>query len=96
MAEMFAITLRCRDDAIDTFRQVLAEVAEPSREEAGNCCFAVAQSAEEPSVFLVVEAYTDSEAYQAHLRTDWFKRVERELFPLLEDRQVSVYRTLGD
>lgn len=94
MAYMLAITLQSRPGSADTFRSVLADITPPSRAEAGNIRFEVARSVDDENTFFVLESYIDEAAYQAHLQTAAFARVEQELFPLLEDRDVRTYATL--
>lgn len=96
MAYMLAITLRSQDGSADTFCRVLADITPQSRAEPGNVRFEVARSVQDANTFLVVESYVDEAAYQAHLETPAFRRVERELFPLLEDRDAQTYATLVD
>jgi quinol monooxygenase YgiN len=94
MAQAFAITLRCRAGEAETFRRVLAEITEPSRSEEGNIVFQTHQSPDDENLFFVYESYRDLGAYQAHLATPAFKRVEQELFPLLDDREVVNLSTI--
>ena len=96
MAYLMAIRLRCRDGAAGTFADVLADITPASRAEPGNVRFEVAQSVDDPNTFVVVESYVDEAAYRAHLQTPGFERVERELFPLLEDREAHTCTTLAD
>jgi autoinducer 2-degrading protein len=94
MAYALAITLRSQDGEAETFRRVLAEITGPSREEEGNLVFETHQSPDDENAFFVYESYTDAAAYDVHLATPMFKRVETELFPLLADRNVQIYDTL--
>lgn len=96
MAYSLAITLRCRDGDRETFRRVLAATTAPSRAEPGSVAWQSHQSVQDPNVFFVYESYRDESAYRAHLATPAFKRVEDELFPLLEDREVCSYTTIDD
>ena len=91
MAYSLAITIRCQDGAADTFRRVLAEITPPSRAEAGSLAFVTHESLEEDNVFLVYESYVDQQAYDTHLASPAFKRVEAELFPLVVERDVRAY-----
>jgi|tagenome__1003787_1003787.scaffolds.fasta_scaffold18877776_1 autoinducer 2-degrading protein len=91
MAYTLAITLKCRPGAAETFRRVLGEITSESRDETGNVAFVTHESLEEPDVFLVYESYRDEAAYQAHLATPAFARVEAELFPLVAEREVRAY-----
>jgi quinol monooxygenase YgiN len=94
MAYSLAITLKCQDGEANTFRRVLAEITPPSRAEAGSVAFVTHASLEEDNVFLVYESYVDQGAYEAHLATPAFARVEAELFPLVVERDVRIYESL--
>ncbi|UGS35926.1 putative quinol monooxygenase [Capillimicrobium parvum] len=94
MADAYAITLRCHDGDAARFRRVLAEIAGPSRAEEGNVVFETHQAPDDENAFFVYESYRDEAAYEAHLATPWFKRVEEELFPALADRAVQRYVTI--
>jgi quinol monooxygenase YgiN len=94
VAYSLAITLTCADGAAATFRQVLTEITPPSRAEEGSLAFATHQSPDDENVFFVYESYVDEQAYEAHLATPAFKRVEEELFPLVTEREVREYVTL--
>ena len=90
-----AIALKCQDGAADTLRTVLSEITADSRAEEGSLAFETYKSLEEQNVFLVHESYVDEEAYNAHLGTPAFPRVERELLPLDAERDVRTYRPLA-
>jgi quinol monooxygenase YgiN len=94
MAYALAITLTCQDGEAATFRRVLSEITGPSREEDGNIVFETHQSPDDENVFFVYESYLDEGAYDVHLATPMFKRVETELFPRLADRKVVEYQTI--
>jgi quinol monooxygenase YgiN len=94
MAHAFAITLRCRPGAAETFRRVLGEITPECQAEPGSVAWQAHQSLEDGDVFLVYETYVDEAAYGAHLATAAFKRVEDELFPLLADREVRAYASI--
>jgi quinol monooxygenase YgiN len=95
MAHAFAITLRCRPGAADTFIRVLGEITAECQAEVGSIVWQAHQSLEDGDVFLVYETYVDEAAYAEHLATPAFQRVERELFPLLADREVRAYAAIG-
>jgi quinol monooxygenase YgiN len=91
MPHTLAITLTCRDGAAETFRRTLSEITPPSRDEPGSLAFVTHQSPEDPNMFFVYESYVDEQAYEAHLASPAFKRVEEELFPLVVERDVRTY-----
>jgi quinol monooxygenase YgiN len=94
VAYSLAITLQCQAGAAETFRRVLGEITAGSREEPGGLAFVTHESLEEDNVFLVYESYVDERAYEAHLATPVFKRVEEELFPLVVARDVRTYEPI--
>jgi quinol monooxygenase YgiN len=68
---------------IEALAAVLKELAQGSREEAGNLGFSVHQSASEPARFVTVEQWADAAAVDAHMQSSRVGAVLARLGPLL-------------
>jgi quinol monooxygenase YgiN len=77
-------------------REVLEEMAAPSRAETGNLYYQAHTSPEDPQLFWLYEQYADEDAYGAHMDSEHFTRlVKREAIPeLLENREREFFQTL--
>ncbi|RKD89097.1 putative quinol monooxygenase [Halopiger aswanensis] len=68
-----------RDDALE----LVADLAERSREEDGVVDYRVTTDVEDPNVFRIFERYEDEAAFGAHAETDHFEAFEEALPDLL-------------
>ncbi len=76
--------------------ELLPEMAEKSRAEAGNISYAIYQSETDPNELILHECYVDAEAVEAHRNTDHYQRiVAAEVLPHLELREVTFVRPLS-
>ncbi len=77
--------------------ELLNRHASTSREEPGCLRFDVYRSTTEPARLILIEAYTDESAFEAHRRTEHFQRnIEQTLAPWLLSRQWTRYQRLRD
>jgi Uncharacterized conserved protein len=85
---------RTKPESAEAVRELLARHSTASRAEPGCRRFDAHQDAEEPSRFVLVEAYDDTAAFAAHRETEHFRlNIEQTLAPLLLERE---WRTYGD
>ena len=76
-------------------RDVLEQLAGPSREEPGCRFYQPCQDTEDPRVFLIFEIYDDAAAFEAHGASEHFQEIAvGEAFALLESRERAFYETL--
>jgi quinol monooxygenase YgiN len=90
-----SIVLKVKAGAADDAKSILTEIAGPIRDEPGCALFEVHQKADDENTFYLYEQYADQAAIEEHLATPMFKRVEDELFPLVEDRVYNEYVTVA-
>jgi autoinducer 2-degrading protein len=91
---MFVTTVmvHVKSDHIDDFIEQTLPNHEASITEAGNLRFDILQSQEDPTRFLLYEAYASREAAAAHKETEHYKRWrERVAEWMAEPRQGIVY-----
>ena len=91
---MIVVTARFhvrRDDA-DRWPELVEELTRATRAEAGCLWFDWSRSLDDPTEYVLIEAYENEDAGDAHLRSEAFHRAQRDLPPHLEET-VEVVRT---
>jgi quinol monooxygenase YgiN len=66
----------------DEFPSLIAEFTAATRREPGNICFDWYRSVDDPNMYVLVEAFEDREAGDAHVNSEHFKKAT-ELLPTL-------------
>ena len=95
MAYVVCATWKARSGTEKRIEQILAEMVRHTRQEPGCLMYQPHQSLEDPTVFLLYEQYEDKAAFDAHIASDYFKRlVLGEAVSILESRQRTAYSTL--
>lgn len=81
------------DEIEDTLREVIPVM----REEPGVLLYLPNRSVENPDQFLLYEHYPDQETREGHRDTAHFKEyIEGRIWPLLEERRVTIYDLVND
>jgi quinol monooxygenase YgiN len=62
-----------RPDRSEEWLSLVADFTEATRAEPGNICFEWSRSVDNPNQFVLVEAFRDREAGEAHVNSDHFK-----------------------
>ena len=70
---------RVRPDVADRWPEMSREFTEATRAEEGCLWFDWARSVEDPTEYVLVEAFRDGEAGGAHVRSDHFKKAQEAL-----------------
>ena len=94
---MYAFTahLKVKEDSVETVRDALIALIEPSRAEPGCLVYLPHQVDGEPGSFMVYERYRDEAAYETHRESEHYKRwVGEEIAPNLQDRDRVEYLPL--
>jgi quinol monooxygenase YgiN len=95
MAYVVVVRMTAPDGEHDRAEELIRRLGEASRQEPGVSHYIAHRDPEDPRVFLMYEQYRDKAAFEEHGATDHFKRIALgELFPLLENRERSIYETL--
>ena len=74
-----AAGFHARADAIETMKQVVAEVTAPSLDEKGCQIYHWSQGADDPTLFLLYMEWRDKACFEAHVATPHVKHAEDRL-----------------
>jgi quinol monooxygenase YgiN len=73
--------------------ELLPEMAEKTRSEAGNIFYEVYRSESDPTEFILRERYVDEQAAEAHRNSEHYQQiVAAKIIPHLENREVMVVK----
>jgi quinol monooxygenase YgiN len=72
-----------RPEYSDEWIDRVSEFTEATRREPGNLWFEWSRSVENPNQFVLLEAFLEGDAPARHVNSDHFKKMTRELPPLL-------------
>lgn len=84
------VHVRVKPDAIEAFRAATLANARASRREPGIARFDVVQQADDPTRFVLVEAYRDPAAAAAHKETAHYAVWRDTVAPLMAEPRSSV------
>jgi autoinducer 2-degrading protein len=89
------VMIRVKKENIDDFIQASIPNHESSVQEHGNRRFDLLQSEEDPTQFILYEAYDNKEAASAHKETDHYRIWRETVAPYMQEpRRGIVYRAL--
>jgi quinol monooxygenase YgiN len=74
-----------RPEYADNWPSLMDEFTRATRAEPGNVCFDWYRSVDEPNVYVLVEAFEDGAAGEAHVNSDHFKTAMERLSQFLAD-----------
>jgi quinol monooxygenase YgiN len=95
MAYTLVVRLTAPEGEQDRAEELIRRLGEASRQEPGVVHYITHRDPEDPRVFLIYEQYRDQAAFEEHGQTAHFKELAlAELFPMLENRERSIYETL--
>ena len=69
-----SVTVHVKPESVEQFIEATLDNARNTRKEAGNVRFDVLQAEEEPSRFLLYEAYRSKDDFTAHQQTEHYLR----------------------
>jgi quinol monooxygenase YgiN len=87
MASMILIVVKnaVRPEYADEWVSLMEDFTTATRAEPGNVCFDWYRSVEDPNVYVLVEAFQDGAAGEAHVNSEHFKAAMTRLGQLLAD-----------
>ncbi|MGH7995283.1 MAG: putative quinol monooxygenase [Opitutaceae bacterium] len=89
------VHVRVKPDCVDAFRTATLENARHSLEEAGIARFDVCQQQDDPTRFVLVEAYRSREDHAAHRGTSHYRGWRDTVAGMMaEDRKAHTYTNL--
>ncbi|MFF4792779.1 MULTISPECIES: putative quinol monooxygenase [unclassified Streptomyces] len=86
---------RVRPEYADQWPQIAAEFTAATRAEPGCLWFDWSRSVEDPTEYVLVEAFRDDEAGAAHVQSEHFRAAQRTLPPHLAETPRIVNTTLA-
>ena len=84
------VHVRVKTESIEAFRQATIENARQSVGEPGIARFDVVQQADDPTRFVLVEAYRTAEAPAQHKETAHYQKWRDTVAPMMADLRTSV------
>jgi quinol monooxygenase YgiN len=95
MAYTLVVRMTAPEGEQDRAEELIRRLAEASRQEPGAVHYIPHRDPQDPRVFLIYEQYRDQSAFEEHGQSEHFKEIALgELFPMLENRERSIYETL--
>jgi autoinducer 2-degrading protein len=85
-----SVTVRVKAEAVAAFIAATIPQASHSRREAGTIYYEVVQSEDDPTVFVIFEAYTSPEAFAFHRTAPHCLEWKAAIEPLLKQPRVAV------
>jgi autoinducer 2-degrading protein len=82
--ELMHIQMTVKADCIEAFMRATKSAAEATRAEPGCLRFDVMQSLQDPTIFVLVEAYTSGATKDIHLQSPHFAAWQEEIADLVE------------
>lgn len=87
---MRVVSMRIKPEFVEAFKSSSAEGIEKLLAEPGVVSSALLQKADDPASFLFIEAYTSSETYEEHLKSQCFLDWQEQVASLLDGEIDSV------
>jgi autoinducer 2-degrading protein len=84
------VHIHVRPESVQAFRDATIENARNSIQEAGIARFDVMQQTEDPTRFVLVEAYQDEAATRAHKETPHYAKWRDTVAPMMAEMRTSV------
>ena len=84
------VHVQVRPESVEVFRQATLENARHSLQEAGIARFDVSQQTDDPTRFVLVEAYRTSDAAAKHKETAHYAKWRDAVAPLMAEPRTSV------
>src|SRR5687767_14196792 len=84
------VHVRVKPDCIEAFRLATIENAEQSIREPGIARFELAQQTDDPTRFVLVEAYRTAEAPAQHKETSHYQKWRDTVAPMMAEPRASV------
>ena len=98
MAYVVAAHWRAKEGSEERLAALIEELIPLSRREPGNLFYQAHRTPDDPRLFFLYEQYADEAAYEAHMDSEHFTRLVKELAipELLEERTRAFYTTFFD
>lgn len=87
------VHVHVKPESVDDFKKATAANAQASRKEPGIARFALLQQSDDPTRFILVEAYKNADAPAAHKETDHYKTWRDTVASMMAEPRQSVKLT---
>ncbi len=84
------VYVHVRQDCIDAFREASEQNARESRKETGVVRFDILQQQDDPTKFVLYEAYKDEDSAKAHKETAHYAKWRDTVAPMMAEPRYSV------
>lgn len=88
------VKFKTKPDWADRWLDLVAEFTAATRSERGNLWFEWSQSVDDPTEFVLVEAFVDGDAGGAHVNSAHFQAAMTQLPPALESTPKIISQTI--
>ena len=88
---LIVVKMPVRPEYADDWPRLVGAFTEATRAEPGNISFEWSRSVEDPNVYVLIEAFTDSDAGAVHVNSEHFKAGAAAMPPLLAARPQIIY-----
>jgi quinol monooxygenase YgiN len=85
---------RPKPEHVEDFPSLVAEFTQATRNEPGNMWFDWSRSVDDPSEYVLVEAFRDGDAGKAHVTSEHFKKFVAEAPALLASTPLIISQTV--
>ena len=82
---LIVVKMPIRPEYADEWPSLMAEFTAATRAEPGNVCFDWSRTVDDPDVYVLVEAFADGAAGEAHVRSEHFQAAMTQLPRFLAD-----------
>lgn len=87
---------KVRTEHAETWLDIVADFTEATRAEPGNLFFDWSRSVEDPTQYVLVEAFADDEAGSAHVNSEHFKKAVEQLASYVAEKPEIINVTIPD
>ncbi|MFK7000852.1 MULTISPECIES: putative quinol monooxygenase [Flavobacterium] len=94
MSKNVTVKIKVENQYISLFLEMAKIMIENTKKEKGNISYTLYNEYNDQSSFIFVEEFLDSEAFEFHLNTDYYKEFIRKLTPML--RQEPIVKSYFD
>ncbi|AEW85997.1 antibiotic biosynthesis monooxygenase [Flavobacterium columnare NBRC 100251 = ATCC 23463] len=85
MNKNLTVKIKVENQYVSLFLEMAKIMIENTRREKGNVSYTLYNEYNDQSSFIFIEEFVDSEAFEIHVNTDYYKEFIRKLTPILKE-----------